>query len=244
MTAGGYTLHVHGVTWNRELALMSKLRLLTGALLAGSVATAACGPRISSDRDESIAIPHGATWAWGSRDSTARGERNVAESHEIMHQRFRRALEAGMLSKGFHKVDDPAQADFTLTYHVGVPQQGRQVGHPRVAVATGFYGVWGWGSYYPWGSWYGSRFGRRGWAPYYGGGFGWGWYGPPAFGWGMAYPYSYGGPNRSSVVIAILRQSSSNQVAWSGQIVTDNYDANMPMSQVQKVVNKLLEGLP
>jgi len=223
---------------------MFKLRLLAGTLLAGTVWAAACGPRISSDRDESIAIPHGATWAWASRDSTTPGERNVAESHEIMHQRFRRALEAGMLSKGFHKVDDPAQADFTLSYHVGVPQQGgRQAGHPRVAVATAFYGGWGWGPYYPWGPWYGGRFGRRGFAPY--GGFGWGWYGPPVFGWGMAFPYPYAyGPNRSSLVIAILRQSSSGQVAWSGQIVTDEYDANMPMKQVQKVVNKLLEGLP
>jgi hypothetical protein len=114
-------------------------------------------------------------------------------------------------------------------------------------VATGFYGMWGWGAYSPWGwgygPWYGGRFARRGWYPY--GGFGWGWYGPPMWGGVMmtAYPYPYG-PARSGVVIAILRQRSSGQVAWSGRIVTDVYDANMPMSRVQSVVNKLLKDLP
>jgi hypothetical protein len=233
---------------------MTNRRIVQATLVAGAVAMTACGPRISSDRDESIAIPHGATWAWGARasregpDSAAserapgrRYEQGPMLSHEIMHQRFQRALEAGMLSKGFHKVSDPEQADFTLSYQVGVAQHGAG-SRAAIAVGTGFYGMWGWGAYPLWGPYYGPwGYGRFGWGPY--GRFGRGFYGPPVFGGAVYTGYPYPSARGAGVVVAELRQRSSGQVAWSGQIITDVYDANMPMSRVQSAVNKLLEDL-
>lgn len=205
---------------------MSIHRTLRAAAAAASLASAAaCAPTISSDRDEFISIPQGATWAWGARDTTGRYERDPALSNEITHQRLQRAIEAAMQAKGFRQTADTSQAEFLLTYYMGV-RRSSMAGRAAVGMGFGWYG--GWGRYDPWG-WY------RPW--------GWGWYGPPW--WGGAMTTMYPRPYGEGMLVALLRQRSTLDVAWRAQYNMDGYDAHrLSRGRVQEVVNKLFNDLP
>lgn len=122
---------------------MSRQRAqLAVVVTCGIAAVAACSPAVRSDRDESIPVPQGATWAWetpgGTRqpyesDSAARArprammgprygmgeyDRRIPMDNVIFAQRFRRAAETTMQARGFRKVEDPAEAEFLLTFEL------------------------------------------------------------------------------------------------------------------------------
>lgn len=206
---------------------MSIHRTFRAALaVAGVASAAACAPAISSDRDEFIPIPQGATWAWGPRDTAALDERDPALGNEIVHQRLQRAIEAAMQAKGFHKTADTSQAEFLLTYYMGV-RRSAMAGTAVVGMGFGWHG--GWGRYHPWG-----RYSPWGW--------GWGWYGSPMWGAAMTmYPRAYG----EGMLVAHLRQRSTGDVAWRAQYNMDVYDAHrLSRGRVQEVVNRLFNDLP
>jgi hypothetical protein len=197
-----------------------------GAAAALALTLAACAPSVRSDRDETIPVPRGATWTWGAHDSASRFQRDPTLSNEILNQRFHRAIEATMLAKGYRQVTEGGEADFVLTYHMGVAR-GRPMGRANVAVGVGFghggrYRPWGWGPYDRWG---------------------WGMYGPPMWGvgYGAAYPVAY----REGVLLVLLRLRSSGDVAWQGQYDWDVYDSQrVSQQQVQKLVSRIFESLP
>jgi len=217
-------------------------RLLLGGLVLGSLAS--CAPAIRSDRDESVPVPQGATWAWAPSDTLARAERGPSPVSEIVQQRFRRAVEATMLAKGYHQVAELAQADFVLSAQFGEPRGGAPA--PRnAAVVVGFSTGWGYG---PWG------FGRRGfyrpWGLYEPWGFyqpwGWGFYGAP--GWaGYAAPAYVPGRRAYSdrVLVIVLRDRPTGQVAWSARLGSDAFAARrMTQDQVQDLTTRLFKSLP
>src|SRR5258708_33541698 len=111
---------------------------LAMVVTCGALAFAACAPAVRSDRDESIPVPQGATWAWepqpGPREiqrppapDTAGGEereprgamgprygmrrdgRSIPFDDVIFAQRFRPAAEAVTHAEGVHEGDDAAQ---------------------------------------------------------------------------------------------------------------------------------------
>jgi hypothetical protein len=191
---------------------------------------AACGPpAVSSDRDETIPIPQGASWAWALPDTTNRWARDPALGNEITHQRYVRAIAATMEARGFRQVSDPSAADFLLTYHAG-GRHGAPGSHGAVMVG---FSVGGWGMPYHGGYRYGWDW--PGW--------GWGFYGPPIYGYG---PYvGYGSvPYQAGAVFVLLRQRESGNVAWQVSYALDPYETQrVTEAQVKEIVNRLFADL-
>ncbi|MFI5206721.1 MAG: DUF4136 domain-containing protein [Gemmatimonadales bacterium] len=194
----------------------------------GALAFAACAPAVRSDRDESIPVPRGATWAWETApmprspyeppapDTTDEGRqrprgmgprygmggeaRNIPFDDAIFSQRFRRAAETAMQAKGFHKADDPSQAEFLLGFDLSGALMRR---------GGTFVGVGG------------------------------GWGGP----YGM-YPPPYRGNPRDIRLLVMLRQRERGDVAWRASYIMDIYDMReSSQSSVQKIANKVLREL-
>ncbi len=228
--------------------------LLRIAAAAGAASLAACAPAIRSQRDESIPVPQGATWAWakdepggragpaGIEDSAPRTPRagprvsdDPTSARAIPRQRFQRALEAALVAKGLQRVPDRSQADFLLSLAIEGP--GRPApGRAMTGVSIGVYGGFGrrgwyrpWGGYSPWGAWL--------WQPW-----GFGWYGVPY--WGMApYPVYPVAP-RGAMIVALLRQRSSGEVAWRAQYHADAYDlAYLTQRHAQDIADRLVASL-
>jgi hypothetical protein len=160
------------------LAGVGKLRasLPWVAVLACAAVFVGCDEHIVVDRDVSVRVQKGMTWAWRpqpqqhearaeggrkviSRDVIAPRERPQREfpqyadtQKDIVHTRTRLAIEQTLASKGLTQVTDPAAADFLVDYQVGI--QGRR---ERVAVPVdppvlvcGYYGCWqSWGYWGP-----------------------------------------------------------------------------------------------
>ena len=203
---------------------------------------ASCAPAIRSERDESIAVPQGATWAWAAQDTAARAARGPSPASEIVQQRFRRAMEATMQQKGYHLVADAAQADLTLSVQFGEPQGGAAA-RRNTAVVVGLSSGWGYGR---WGF---SRFGYRPWGFWEPFGlyqpWGWGFYGAPVWG-GYAVP-AYGGGRRGysdRSMVVVLRERQTGQVAWSARLGSDALDSHrLTQDRVQELTNQLFRGL-
>ncbi|HLZ11324.1 MAG TPA: DUF4136 domain-containing protein [Candidatus Acidoferrum sp.] len=151
--------------------LMGVLALVSMAFLAG------CDEHVIVDRDPSVRVQRGMTWAWRpqpaqAQEARAEGGRKVISrdvisprerpqrefpryndpQKDLVHQRTRIAIEQTLASKGLTQVTDPAAADFLVDYQVGI--QGRR---ERVAVPVdppvlvcGYYGCWNsWGYWGP-----------------------------------------------------------------------------------------------
>jgi hypothetical protein len=213
---------------------------LTGA---GLVSLVSCGPTIRSDRDESIPVPQGATWAWATADTLTRAARGPSPVSEIVRQRFQRAIEATMLAKGYRQVADASQADFVLSARFGEPAEGAPA-RRTAAVAVGFSTGWG---YRPWGF---GRFGLyRPWGFYEPWGlyqpWGWGFYGAPV--WGGFVP-AYGGAGQrvysDRALVVVLRHRPTGYVAWSGRVGSDAFASHrLTQDRVQEITTKLFESL-
>ena len=160
-----------------RLAGVGKLRafLPCAAVLACAAVFAGCDEHIVVDRDPSVRIQKGMTWAWrpqpqqqearteggrkvisrdviSPRDDRPQREFPKNSPNDIVHTRTRIAIEQTLASKGLTQVTDPAAADFLVDYQVGI--QGRR---ERVAVPVdppvlmcGYYGCWqSWGYWGP-----------------------------------------------------------------------------------------------
>jgi Domain of unknown function (DUF4136) len=126
---------------------MRVTRFLEGlSLLAVAIGLSACA-NISYDRDESIAIPPGATVAFAGGKSEGRENLDPAVDNDIVHRRIQNALAAQLRAKGFKVMDDTASADFLVRYFVAVRRDTAQVATtrtPRGAPAMGPGWGWGW----------------------------------------------------------------------------------------------------
>jgi uncharacterized protein DUF4136 len=110
-----------------------------------ALSIAACGPSISADRDPSVPIPAGATWAWGQRDTVSHYELDPVVNNKMLHQSVQTAIIQTMTNKGFKQVEDPSQATLLLTYHVGIKRE--QTYETTTTGVGGWYGGYGWGYY-------------------------------------------------------------------------------------------------
>jgi hypothetical protein len=91
---------------------------LTVVLLAAGCASPLS---VKTQRDPSIAIPSGATWAWNPTPPAERlpGELDPRVDNPTIHGRIKGAIETVLASKGFRQVD-PATAEFLVNYRAGV----------------------------------------------------------------------------------------------------------------------------
>ena len=140
--------------------LLVLLAVLTGFALAG------CDDHVVVDRDSSIPIHKGMTWAWRpagpppsarrpaiSRDYANRPpaysdaptyQRNSYWENDIVRNRIARSIEAELNSRGLHQVSDPNQADFLVDYQFAVQPRRERVATPVYSpgLVCGYYGCW------------------------------------------------------------------------------------------------------
>jgi hypothetical protein len=112
--------------------------------------------RVEVDRDSTVPISAGATWAWGPEPAPKQpDELDPRVNNSIIHGRVQRSVEAVLAEKGFHQTD-PGRADFLVEYRLGVRDRRETVTQaigPRPGPMYGPYGPWGpgwtWGYYGP-----------------------------------------------------------------------------------------------
>ena len=129
------------------------------AVMAG-LALSGCDDHVTVERDPSVAVKRGMTWAWRpaapppaagrrvlSRDSIATDREpnpNPQWENDIVRNRIAKALEQNMNAKGLLQVSDPAQADFLADYQFGVQRRRERVASPVYpsGLVCGYYGCW------------------------------------------------------------------------------------------------------
>ena len=131
--------------------MMRHLRTLTVAAMSviWLLGVTGCSSlKVVVDRDSTIPIPPGSTWAWGPEPPERRpDELDPRVNNSIIHGRVKRSVEAVLAQKGFRRVDDTQTADFLVYYRIGV-RDARQVITQATPVAP-MWGGWGWGFYGP-----------------------------------------------------------------------------------------------
>ena len=121
------------------------LRTLTAAMsIIWLLSVTGCSSlKVVVDRDSTIPIPPGSTWAWGPKPSeSGPAELDPRVNNSIIHGRVKRSVEAVLAQKGFRQVDDQQTADFLVYYRIGV-RDARQI----VTQTTPMGGGGGWGYY-------------------------------------------------------------------------------------------------
>jgi len=104
--------------------------------------------KVVVDRDSTIPIPAGSTWAWGPEPPARRpDELDPRVNNSIIHGRVKRSVEAALAQKGFRQVKGPQTADFLVYYRIGV-REARQI-VTQAAPVTPALGGLGWGYYGP-----------------------------------------------------------------------------------------------
>jgi len=120
-----------------------------------AIALAACGPSIEFDRDESIPIPAGATYAYPPEEHAGE-DVDPSTSNTIVQGRIQRAIDAELAKKGYKKVNDIEQARFVVRYFWNVSKNTELVTTTTPVMSP--YMGWGWGAGYGWGWGYGGGF--------------------------------------------------------------------------------------
>jgi len=110
------------------------------------VALACSSAEITTNRDQQVPLPKGATWAWGRRDTISHYETDPAAENPDVHRLVQQSIEYSLKSKKWTKVDDPDQAQLLVTYHIGL-KRGTEYVATTTAVGGAWYGGYGWGYY-------------------------------------------------------------------------------------------------
>lgn len=144
--------------------------LLLATIVASSLFLAGCDEHVDVVRDQSVAIPKHATWAWrpaspeknpvvsrdvlspnGNHETIAR---DPSLDNETLRLEIRTDIEQTLASKGFTEVSDPQAAEFLVDYHVGIRRHTMTVERVRPGgypgLVCGPFGCW---ESYRWGYW-------------------------------------------------------------------------------------------
>lgn len=141
-------------------SFLAVLAVLAGFALAG------CDDHVIVDRDSSIPIHKGMTWAWrpagpppsarrpvASRDYSNRPpaystvptyQRNSYWENDIVRNRIGRSIEMELNARGIHQVSNPDDADFLVDYQFAVQPRRERVATPVYSsgLVCGYYGCW------------------------------------------------------------------------------------------------------
>jgi len=190
-------------------------------LLAAAALLGCIGPlrHVTVDRDPSVPLPAGASWAFRSHAEPEGPEAEGILDNPIVHQRLERLIAAELVAKGYRQVADPGEATLLVDYHLGVRER---TGTVRTERRTG--------AYIPV-----TTCEDRGrtcttrlvWGPY----------GPPEV---VYRPYTY----REGTLVVDVDDRASNQVAWRvvGQRRINQADESE--ETLRNVVVRLLRDLP
>jgi hypothetical protein len=125
------------------------MRIRQFSLGAAVLALAACGPSISvtNDRDASIPIPSGATYAF-TMGANVGEQVDPLVQNDIVHQRIQQSINNQLTAKGFKRVDNEAQADFIVRYFLAIKKKTE---YQTTSTGVGVSGYPGYGYGYGWG---------------------------------------------------------------------------------------------
>jgi len=130
-------------------ALTAATRLHRLTALAGLLGAAACSPgAVSSERNDAVPIPSGATVAFRGATTDPGAPANPAVTNDSVHHMIRRAVTAQLRQKGYAVVDSAQPSTFSVRYYlvvkadkVGYAPTAGGVSGPKV----GGYGAYGYG---------------------------------------------------------------------------------------------------
>ena len=186
------------------------------ALATITLGVLACGPDVVSDRDNTIPVPIGSTYAWGGiGEKKLPGEIDLPSENGIVAARVERAIDHQMQAKGWKKVDS-AEASFLIHYHVGIRSEAQTVtdiAPPPVAMNCGIYSC-------------------------YGGGYTWGYWGPPEVSTTRDVVY------REGALMIDLEEAKSKKLAWRGVWKQQATGREPTEERVNEVVGQTMKGLP
>src|SRR5262245_55358546 len=128
--------------WRRSI----QPRLLILALMTGGFGLSGCDDRVTFDRDPSVAIRRGMTWAWRPAEPQPASDRRVVSrdmigpnreyrrntdwENDIVRNRIARAIEQNLSEKGLVQVSNPANAGFLVDFQFGVQRRRERVATP------------------------------------------------------------------------------------------------------------------
>jgi hypothetical protein len=149
----------------------SRLLALTFLTVFAGIGLAGCDDHVVVDRDTSIPVRKGMTWAWRpagpppassrlvtSRDAFNRRppaygpnsdnvptyQRNPYWENDIVRNRIARAFEQELNRRGLVQVSNPGDADFLVDYQFAVQPRRERVATPvyPAGLVCGYYGCW------------------------------------------------------------------------------------------------------
>ena len=149
--------------------MKSRLFALTFLVVLAAIVPAGCDDHVQVDRDASIPIRKGMTWAWrrsgvppvSSRPATSHDtlnrrpagygasyenvpsyQRNSYWENDIVRNRIARAFEQELTHRGLVQVSDPEDADFLADYQFAVEPRRQRIAAPLypAGLVCGYYG--------------------------------------------------------------------------------------------------------
>jgi hypothetical protein len=128
------------------------MRTRRSLLTAAALVVAACGPSIQFDRDPTVPIPAGATYAYPP-DEVNPDQTDPTTTNTIVQGRIQSAVDRQLLKKGYKRVYDIEQADFVVRYFWRVQNstQLTTTTTPMMAPMGMGWGGMGWGMGWGWG---------------------------------------------------------------------------------------------
>jgi hypothetical protein len=121
--------------------------LLVTAFASLGLAACATGFKATYDSDPTHDFSGYQTYAWMSASPMIVGPTNRMPN-PLLEPRIMAAIEDGMSTRGFSKVDDPEAADFVLSFTVGSREEIKVNSYPATYAGYGYRGAWGWGGPY------------------------------------------------------------------------------------------------
>lgn len=124
-----------------------------------SLGLAACASKFeaSYDSDPSQDFFAYKTFGWISENPMVQGSSDRVPN-PLLQPKIMAALEAGLATKGYTRMDDPEAADFAVSFTVGSREEIRVDSYPSTYGAYGMGGYPGWGgAYYGYGYGYGTE---------------------------------------------------------------------------------------
>lgn len=99
---------------------MTPSNCLLGLAALALVATAPAEAKVDISKTPSAALVKGSTFAWAAVPAVGVGLPDPAIANEITADRLQAITESTLTGKGYRQVADPDQADFVVSYTVGM----------------------------------------------------------------------------------------------------------------------------
>ena len=124
-----------------------KVFMLVTAFLSLGLVACASGFKATYDSDPAHDFSGYQTYAWMSANPMIVGPTDRMPN-PLLEPKIMAAIENGLATRGYSKLDDPEAADFVLSFTVGSREEIQVNSYPATYAGYGYRGAWGWGAPY------------------------------------------------------------------------------------------------